>query len=131
MPWCSSLLIVHRHHEPTIYAAQVQSSFDNLPLTLVVSVINSFIIGFVLSAVVTSSIIWLWIGLVLMVSALRMGLWWVYQHHAEIHSPTKWAVYVTGGTLLSGVLWGGTPLLFAPLDDIHLLFLALILAGMS
>ena len=42
-----------------------------------------------------------------------------------------WATLATTGTLISGVLWGSTPLLFAPLDEAHLLFLALVLAGMS
>jgi signal transduction histidine kinase len=115
-----------------VRAAQLRSSFGHLPLTLTASVINSLLLGFVEAPVVPPAIVASWIGLVMGLSALRAGLWYAHRRmDAAVPLKLGWATLATVGTLLSGVLWGSTPLLFAPLDEAHLLFLAFILAGMS
>ncbi len=115
-----------------VRAAQLHSSFEHLPLTLTATVINSLLVGFVEASVVPWAIIAAWIGLVMVLSALRVGLWYAHRRVAVGISPkVGWATLATIGTLLSGVLWGCTPLLFAPSDQAHLLFLAFVLAGMS
>jgi signal transduction histidine kinase len=115
-----------------VRAAQVRSSFEHLPLTLTVSAINSLLLGFVEASVVPPPIVASWIGLVIALSALRVGLWYAHRRtHVGVPSKVAWATLATTGTLISGVLWGSTPLLFAPLDEAHLLFLAFVLAGMS
>jgi signal transduction histidine kinase len=114
-----------------VLAAQIRSSFQHLPLTLSVSVLNSVLLGLVLVSVVSPPIIASWVGLIAALSALRAGMWYAYRRrspHRLIRS--GWATFTTMGALLSGLLWGCTPLLFAPLDETHLLFLALVLAGM-
>ena len=45
-----------------VYSQQVRSSYSHLPLTLSVLVLNSILLGFVLSAVASMSIILIWIG---------------------------------------------------------------------
>jgi signal transduction histidine kinase len=115
-----------------VRAAQVRSTFEHLPLTLTASALNSLLLGFVESSVVPLAIIALWITLVVVLAALRGCLWFAYwRMNLRIPRKLGWATLATIGTLLSGMLWGCTPLLFAPLDEAHLLFLALILAGMS
>ena len=115
-----------------VRAAQVRSSFEHQPLTLTASVINSLLLGFVEASVVPATIIVCWIAAVMFLSAVRVGVCYAYRwRDTEAPQKVRWAVLATLGTLLSGILWGCTPLLFAPLDEAHLLFLALILAGMS
>ena len=55
-----------------VYSQQVRSSFSHLPLTLSVSVVNSLLLGFVLSAVAPMSIILIWIGLMVAQCAIRV-----------------------------------------------------------
>ncbi|HEX4172607.1 MAG TPA: ATP-binding protein [Acetobacteraceae bacterium] len=114
-----------------VHAAQIRSSFQHLPLTLSVSILNSLLLGFVLVPVVSPAIMVFWVGLMGALSALRIGLWFAHRRHdAGRPLPLGWGILATFGTLLAGVLWGCTPVLFAPLDEVHLLFLALVIAGM-
>lgn len=114
-----------------VHAAQLRSSFEHLPLTASVSILNSVLLGFVLVPVVSPVIIALWVGLMVILSVLRLGIWYAYlRRDTDQLIGSGWATLATLGTLLAGLLWGCTPLLFAPLDEAHLLFLALVLAGM-
>lgn len=126
----TTVLPADRRSDP-VHAAQIRSSFEHLPLTLSVSILNSVLLGFVLVSVVPPAIIGSWVGLVLGLSALRLGMWCAYRRRDTVRLiRSGWGTLATVGTLLSGLLWGCTPLLFAPLDEAHLLFLALVLAGM-
>ena len=58
-----------------VYSQQVRSSYSHLPLTLSVSVLNSILLGFVLSAVASMSIILIWIGLMVTQCVVRVLLW--------------------------------------------------------
>lgn len=117
-----------RRQPSAVYDAQIRSSFGHLPLTLVVSVLNSLLLGLVLASAVSMTILVSWVALVVLLSSLRFGLW--YAHRRIDLGIATWATLATLGALLSGFLWGCTPLLFAPLDEAHLVFLAFVLAGM-
>jgi signal transduction histidine kinase/CheY-like chemotaxis protein len=120
--------LFHRQPGP-VHVAQIRASLEHLPLTLTVSVVNSFLLGLVLAPVSPPPIVAIWIALVVLLSLLRLALWYAFRRIDP--GTNSWATLATIGALLSGVLWGCTPLLFAPLDEAHLLFLALVLAGMS
>lgn len=115
-----------------VYSQQVRSSYSHLPLTLSVSIANSILLGFVLSSVASVSIILVWIGLVTALSAVRLLLWRAFRPgDSEADRISPWLARVqTTGALVSGSLWGSVPILFAPLDVAHLLFVALVIAGM-
>ncbi len=120
-----------RSHRDVIDAEQVRSTYTHLPLTLSVTVLNSVLLGFVLAPVVPKSRIFVWSGLVIGLSALRLVLWHVYRSlDVERAQNRCWAHLATAGTLASGVLWGCGSLVFSPLDDPHRLFLALVIGGM-
>jgi signal transduction histidine kinase len=110
---------------------QVRSSYAHLPLALSVSVLNSALVGFVLAPVVVTSKVLLWTGLVFALSALRLLLWYTRRHSdGEEADHRKWAHLATLGSFASGVLWGSAAFVFSPLDELHLLFVALVIAGM-
>ena len=60
-----------------------------------------------------------------------MVLWYT---HARLDigadSNSWWAHMAIVGALISGLLWGCGPFVFSPLDDAHLLFVALVVGGM-
>ena len=115
-----------------VYSQQVRSSYSHLPLTLSVSVLNSILLGFVLSAVASMSIILIWIGLMVAQCVVRVLLWAVCRRAEMMTSKIcPWSAPIqASGSLFSGILWGSVPFVFAPLDEAHLLFVALVIAGM-
>jgi signal transduction histidine kinase/ActR/RegA family two-component response regulator len=120
-----------RSRRDPVRVEQLQSSYAHLPLTLSVNALNSVLVAFVLAPVVAASTILFWTGLVLGLSALRLILWYFHQRSTTQETHTRaWTQLATLGTLASGVLWGAPALLFSPLDETHLLFVALVIAGM-
>ena len=114
-----------------VYAEQVRSTLAHLPLTLSVSVLNSALVGLVLLSAVSAYRIAVWIGLVAGLSAIRLAFWYWYRRAAVQPCNNQWRTYLpAGGSLASGVLWGASVFLFSPLDESHLLFLAVVIAGM-
>jgi signal transduction histidine kinase len=102
-----------------------------LPLTLSVSVLNGALVGFVLLSAVSETRILIWTGLVVGLSALRLALWYTYRRTDVELCRTQWGTYLPAcGALASGILWGSSAFLFSPLDESHLLFLTLVIAGM-
>ena len=64
-------------------------------------------------------------------SCIRAVLW--YAHRRLDVGPDfnpRWSDLAAAGAFVSGMLWGAAPFVFAPLDEAHLLFLALVLCGM-
>jgi len=114
-----------------VYAEQVRTTYAHLPLTLSVSVLNGMLVGFVLRSIVPEAWILVWIGLIAGLSALRLASWRAYMC-LDVGSWRRpyWTHYLTAGALTSGILWGCGTFLFFPLDDTHVLFLALVIAGM-
>jgi signal transduction histidine kinase len=115
----------------TLYAAQIRSSIEHVPLAVTVSVANGLLVGFVMAPVVPTAIVASWIGLLLLVSVFRTAIFYIYRRtNAAAHRAHVLAALATSGTALAGLSWGCTPLLFTQLDEAHLLFLALVIAGM-
>ena len=121
-----------RINDDAVYSQQVLSSYSHLPLTLSISALNSILLGFVLSAVASMSIILIWIGIMVAQCAVRVLLWAVCRRAEMMTSKIcPWSAPIqTAGSLFSGILWGSVPFVFAPLDEAHLLFVALVIAGM-
>jgi signal transduction histidine kinase/CheY-like chemotaxis protein len=113
-----------------LYAEQVRTTYAHLPLTLSVSVLNSVLVGFVLDPVVPQFRILIWMGLVIGLSALRLVTWRAYMRRKDLWHRSCWPQFSTAGALASGILWGASTFLFLPLDVSHVLFLALVIAGM-
>jgi signal transduction histidine kinase/CheY-like chemotaxis protein len=114
-----------------VYAEQVRSSYAHLPLTLSVSVLNSLLLGFVLATVASGLRILIWVALVAGLSVLRVALWHAHRRLdvGPWHNPW-WTRLAVTGAFASGVLWGLGSVIVAPLDEPHLLFVALVICGM-
>jgi signal transduction histidine kinase len=112
-------------------AEQIRSTYSHLPLTLSISVANSFLVGFVLTPVASFEIIVIWIGLIIAQSLLRIIARFLY-FRADVRTQDSpwWGRAQAVGAGCSGILWGCAPLLFGQLDDAHLLFVTLVIGGM-
>ena len=64
--------LVQSTHDP-VSVEEARSSYTQLPLTLSVSVLNSVLLGFVLTPVASGSRILIWISLIVGLSAFRYG----------------------------------------------------------
>jgi signal transduction histidine kinase/CheY-like chemotaxis protein len=114
-----------------VYAEQVRATYGQLPLTLSVSVLNSALLGFVLAPDVANARILGWIGCIAGLSALRFVLWYVHGRRDVGPQQARWWTYLAiAGAFGSGILWGSGVLIFTPLGEARLLFLALLVCGM-
>ena len=119
------------YNDNRLRVEQVRSTYSHLPLTLSVSVLNSLLLGIVLSEVASIKLIAVWISLIVAQSAIRIILWLSHSRAGgETQRNPWWGRAQAIGSGFSGILWGCTPLLFGHLDDAHLLFVTLVLAGM-
>ena len=117
-------------HDP-VSVEEARSSYAQLPLTLSVSVLNSVLLGFVLAPVASESKILIWISLVVVLSAIRTALWYAQSHLEVVAWDSPWWTRLgVSGVLASGILWGSVTFIFSPLDESHLLFVALVVSGM-
>jgi len=106
--------------------------YANLPLAVLVSMVNSILLAFVLAPVTPVLHISLWVGLMAAVSAARLLCW--YARRKDEYAADKscgWSTIAVAGIAASGVAWGFLPLWLFPLHDPYLLFVALVVSGMS
>src|SRR4051794_17591859 len=119
------------HAAAVLHTEQVRSSYAHLPVTLAAVVINASLLFFVLAPVASPAPLQMWFAFSLLLVSLQACIWIAHKRAdtAEI-CPRIWIVLATGGSLASGLLWGSLPWIVSPLDDAHLLFVALVVAGM-
>jgi signal transduction histidine kinase/CheY-like chemotaxis protein len=114
-----------------LHAEQVRSAYTNLPLTLAVSAVNAGLVGFVFGPTTTVETLQFWLFPVLVLIAARALTWMAYRRFGKgDHAGTVWWMLATAGSFAAGTLWGSMPWVFAPLDAPHLMFAALVIAGM-
>ncbi|MGE4046120.1 MAG: hypothetical protein AB7F35_14795, partial [Acetobacteraceae bacterium] len=114
-----------------VHDEQVRSSYQQLPLTLAVSVLNALLLGLVFSAVAPASRILTWIAMIGGLSLFRLGLWRVHQRLDTGQNQSRcWSWVGAGGAFVSGMIWGFAPFLLFPMNDPYQLFLAFVVAGM-
>lgn len=110
-----------------LIAEQLRASYEHLPVTLAVTIVNGLLLAYVIQDTTTpSQTIIIWLGLVFAQAIGRLLLW--YSYPGATARPI-WANLHVCGTLMSGILWGSLPFIVT-LDETHMLFVALIIAGM-
>jgi hypothetical protein len=120
-----------RSHRDVVGAEQVDSTYVHLPLTLSVSVFNSVLLGLVMIPVVSGPRILTWVAVMVGLSALRFVLWYVHRRREVEPAQNRcWTYLAIAGAFVSGILWGSGTFVFSPVDDMHQLFIALVIGGM-
>jgi signal transduction histidine kinase len=114
-----------------VYAEQVAGIFHQMPIALVVNLVNAGLVA----AILTSVLVWwlplLWFGAVVLVTIGRAVLWWRYRSSAKPADPRRWSTRATLGASLAGLAWGLGGALFFPLVPASAqLFLTIVIGGM-
>jgi signal transduction histidine kinase/CheY-like chemotaxis protein len=101
-------------------------------MVLAVNVANSALVAVVLASYMGQAGWWIFFGLVITLTGLRVIGWICYRHYRQPYETTaKWAIFATAGSGLSGLLWGlGSALLLSD-NILEQIFLVFVIGGMS
>jgi signal transduction histidine kinase/ActR/RegA family two-component response regulator len=125
----SGTVSIHINNE--IYTAQIQALYDHTPMVLTVNVVNSALVALVLASYMEQTRWWIFFGLVVALTGVRAIGWNYYRHRRKpIEATTKWAIFATAGSGLSGLLWGAGSTLLLPDNIVERTFLAFVIGGM-
>jgi signal transduction histidine kinase len=109
---------------------RIRSVFQQAPLVFPVTVINSVLTAVVLNPVVSHTLLWTWVAMIVAVSGTR---WAIRQRCLRILDSKRYrllAAISILGSLTTGILWGiGATVLFPP-GETYQLFWAFVIAGM-
>jgi signal transduction histidine kinase len=114
-----------------IESERLQSVFQQLPLTVSVTVINAALTAAVLAPATPSSALLGWLAAVVALAALRF---WLRQEFFR-RAPTgaairRWRLVSVLGALATGLLWGIVSVAMFPAAETTQLFLAFVIGGM-
>src|ERR1700737_965904 len=114
-----------------IYAAQIQALYQHTPVVLTVNVVNSALVAIVLASYMGKTWWLVFLALTIAVTAARVVGWACYRYRREMaQSTTKWAIYATFGSGLSGLLWGAGSAFLLPDNLVEQTFVAFVIGGM-
>lgn len=113
-----------------IATERLRSVFHQAPLTLLVTITNAFLTVFVLEPLVQSRLLSIWLVLIVIVSAGRWAVRQAFFRWRENAPPFPWALLSVGGSLATGILWGGGAILLCPPVEMYQVFLAFVVGGM-
>jgi signal transduction histidine kinase len=100
-------------------------------MVLAVNVVNPALVALVLASYMEQSRWWIFFASVVALSGVRAAGWICYRYHPRaVENTTLWAVFATGGSGLSGLLWGLASTLLLPDDIVEQTFLAFVIGGM-
>ena len=114
-----------------IYTAQIRALYQHTPMVLTVNVVNSALVALVLASYMEQTRWWIFFGLVVTLTVVR-AIGWSYHRHRRtpVEATTKWAIFATAGSGLSGLLWGAGSTLLLPDNIVERTFLAFVIGGM-
>lgn len=113
-----------------VYAEQIAGVFRQIPIAIVVNLVNAGVVAAVLTSVLAWRLTLTWFCAVVLVTIGRTVLWWRYRRSARL-DPRWWSTKATLGASLAGLTWGlGGALLFPLVPASTQLFLIIVIGGM-
>ena len=114
-----------------VHDEQIELLFRHAPLAQATNLLVATVLVWFLWSVIPHGILVAWWATNAVIVLFRFGLTIVYRHRAA-GSRVAWHTPMTVGAVLSGLAWGAAGVLFfAPDSAATLIFLTVILAGMS
>ena len=116
-----------------IRSALITQAYDQLPIALVVNLVNGLLLAGVLWDGVRTPVLLLWALTVLAVTAIRYALLQTFRdpRRRVLRSDDSWRRNFVLGTCAAGLVWGAAGLLlFDPVSLTRQVFLAFVLGGM-
>ena len=94
-----------------IHSEQVGATFHQIPIAIIVNVVNAGITAAVVAANAPTKLALLWFGAVTLVSIGRWLLWRLYQRATpKVQNARAWEIPLAIGSLLAGLSWGLPPI---------------------
>jgi signal transduction histidine kinase len=115
-----------------VYAEQVGATFQQVPIAIVVNVVNAAITATIVAASAPMKLALLWFCSVTLVSIGRWLLWRRYQRATpKVQNVRAWGILVALGSLLAGLSWGlGGAILLPATPGLGQTFFILVIGGM-
>ena len=112
---------------------QLAMLYTQLPLGLIVNVLNAALLAYILSDVVAAPLPALWFFAVVALSTVRAGSYWAYSKTSPSeYDYAFWRNLFAGGAFASAALWGMSGVLLFPVSShAHQAFIGFVLAGMA
>ena len=129
---------VHTHQSSApldrrILVPQIEQSFAQLPVSLIVNLVNGFILAVVLRGAVADAVLLGWLAVLVAVTAARFMTLRAFRRAARhvVVDHAAWTRHFVVGACATGVVWGASGiLLFHPQSFPHQVFLVFVLGGM-
>ena len=116
-----------------ILVPQIEQSFRQLPVSLIVNLVNGFILAVVLWGAASAPVLIAWLLLLVAVTGARFLVLRAFRKAAfgaEVDH-AAWTRYFVIGACAAGIVWGASGvLLFHPSSFPHQVFLVFVLGGM-
>jgi signal transduction histidine kinase len=113
------------------YAEQIGAVFRQMPIALIVNLVNAALTASVVAPVAGGPLPLLWFGAVALVTLARWLLWRRYRRGRGAGEPRRWARFAACGSLCAGLSWGlGGALLSTVVPPADEAFLIIVLCGM-
>ncbi len=119
--------------DPGILIPQIARSFRQLPISLIVNLLNGLLLAAVLWDPASASVLLAWSALLIAVTGARYVTMRAYTKVAPGNSTAdaRWTNYFAMGACASGLVWGASGiLLFRPDSFPHQVILTFVLGGM-
>ena len=115
-----------------VHSEQVGATFHQIPIAIIVNVVNAGITAAVVAANAPTKLALLWFGAVTLVSIGRWLLWRLYQRATpKVQNVRTWGILLAIGSLLAGLSWGlGGAVLLPPIPGLGQTFFILVIGGM-
>ncbi len=114
-----------------ILLERLRSVFQQVPSTVLITVINAALITVFLVTRVHDRRANVWLGVVVLVSALRLMSWMAFRRAAPGPANTaRWAMVSEAGAVVSGLTWGFGALILLPPYEQYQLMWVLVVGGM-
>ena len=119
--------------DPGILVPQIEQSFRRLPISLIVNLVNGFILAAVLWGAAPSRVILGWTALLVVVTGARFRTLQAFRKAATNagldYAP--WKNYFVAGACAAGVVWGASGVILFHADSFpHQVVLVFVLGGM-
>lgn len=119
--------------DPGILTPQIEQSFRQLPISLIVNLVNGLILVIVLWGAIPTPVMLIWILLLFAVTGARYLTLRAFRKTARSVAADQatWARYFVAGACAAGLVWGAAGvLLFHPSSFPHQVLVAFVLGGM-
>ncbi len=117
--------------EADIRAERVRAVYQQIPATMIVSIVNATLMAAVLVGVGRNDELYAWLAVVLSLAVSRLAVWRAYRSAPpDAAQRRKWAILGTCGALASGLAWGSGALLLFPPSETYQLLWAFLIGGM-